>query len=61
MVIKEAQGALLQSAQPALHPVILDLIHRAKPYNHTLWLMIPVGEPDLLESLKDLLVQKQNF
>ena len=61
VVIKEELAALLPSAQPALHPLILEMVARVKPFNHTLWLMIPVAEHDLLESLKDLLVQKRNF
>ena len=61
VVIKEELAALLPTAQPAPHPVILDLVLRGKPFNHTLWLMIPVAEREVLESLKDLLVQKRNF
>ena len=61
IVIKMELAALLQSAQPALHPSILHRIQTGKPFNHTLWLMIPVENEDVLESLKDLIMQKHNF
>ena len=51
---------LLTGAQPALHPHILRLVETAKPFNHTLWLMISVSDREVLESLKDLLVYKKN-
>ena len=61
VVIKEEMAALLQSAKPALHPMILNMVATGKPFNHTFWLMIPVAENAVLESLKNLLVQKRNF
>ena len=61
VVIKVDLAALLQKAQPALHPQIHNRILTGKPFNHTLWLMIPVTDTCVLESLKDLLVQKQMF
>jgi hypothetical protein len=61
VVIKVELGELLKSCQPALHPTILHLIETGKPYNHTFWLMIALENQSVVESVKDLIVQKQNF
>ncbi len=61
VVVKEELAALLPGAQPPLHPAILHLVQTVKPFNHTLWLMISVTDGAVLESVKDLLVQKQAF
>jgi hypothetical protein len=61
VVIKLELAALLQQAQPPLHPLILNMMAKSKPFNNTLWLMIPVGDEAVLECVKDLLVQKRNF
>jgi len=62
VVIKVEMAGLLKSVQPALHPLILNLItNSGKPFNNTYWLMIPLEDQAVLESVKDLLVQKQNF
>lgn len=61
VVIKAEMAALIQSARPALHPVIRHLIETGKPFNNTFWLMIPLEDQAVLESVKDLMVQKQNF
>jgi len=61
VVIKVEMAEMLKCAQPALHPLILNMIHTGKPFNNTFWLMIPLEDQAVLESLKDLLVQKKNF
>lgn len=61
VVIKLELANLLKTAQPPLHPMILAMLQTSKPFNNTLWLMIPIGEPAVLESVKDLLVHKRNF
>lgn len=61
VVIKLELAALLQKADPAPHPLIHNLISTARPFNNTIWLMIPVGDADVVEGVKDLLVQKRSF
>jgi hypothetical protein len=61
VVIKEEMAGLLNGGQPSPHPLILRLVQNGKPFNHTFWLMIPVGDTGVLEGVKDLLVQKQRF
>ncbi len=61
VVIKMEMAELLKCARPAPHPQILTLVQNGKPFNNTLWLMIPVADRAVLEGVKDLLVQKQRF
>jgi len=58
VVIKLELANLLKTAQPPLHPMIHEMILSSKPFNNTLWLMIPLGDEAVLESVKDLLVLK---
>lgn len=39
----------------------LEVMRAAKPFNGTLWLMIPIGNQSLLEDAKRLLELKYNF
>ena len=59
VVIKAELGEILLKANPAPHPLIRNLLAAGKPFNNTYWLMIPLGECDVLESVKDLLVLKR--
>jgi hypothetical protein len=61
VVVKLELAELLKSVQPPLHPLIHQLIVTGKPFNKTLWLMISIENQAVLESVKDLLVHKQNF
>jgi hypothetical protein len=61
IVIKAEMAGLFKSARPALHPVILHRIETGKPFNNTFWLMIPLEDQAVVESVKDLIIQKQNF
>lgn len=61
VVVKEEMAEMLKKSTPAPHPLILEMVNRVKPFNHTLWLMIPVTEPSLLDGVKDLLVQKRSY
>ena len=44
-----------------IHPWMLDLIQRTKPFQGKLWLMIPIADEAMLESTKQLLVMKTEF
>lgn len=60
VVVSVDLAPMLTGVQPRLHPEILHRIETGKPFNHTFWLMIPVSDRDVLESLKDLLIYKTN-
>lgn len=47
---------LVEAMEPA--PPIPEIIRTAKPFNGTLWLMIPVTGETVLESVKELLLLK---
>ena len=49
----------LKSMEPPLEPVVLELIRGSKPFNGTLWLMIPVENKVVAENVKRLLFFKQ--
>jgi hypothetical protein len=49
---------VVESMEPA--PPVHEIIRTAKPFNRTLWLMIPVAEQAVLESVKELLVLKHS-
>lgn len=61
VVIKVKMAPMLSTLQPALHPLIHNLVSAARPYNKTFWLMIPVADESVLDSLKHLLVLKRNY
>jgi hypothetical protein len=61
IVIKLELALLVEKAEPAFHPLIVDMVKNSKPFNNTLWLMIPVSERPVLESIIDLLILKMSF
>ena len=61
VVIDPLLAAGLDDSDITVHPWIIDLIHRTKLYLGKLWLMIPITDQDMLESLKRLLVMKSGF
>jgi hypothetical protein len=61
VVIKLELAPMVQKAEPAFHPLIVDMVKNSKPFNNTLWLMIPVSERPVLESIFDLLILKMSI
>jgi hypothetical protein len=51
----------LEIVSGELSPVIPDIINSAKPFNNTLWLMIPVDCRAVLNDVKRLLLMKRDF
>jgi hypothetical protein len=50
--------AFLESALSEFEPVVVDLLRSCKPFNGTLWLMIPVDNSAVLEDVQQLLDYK---
>jgi hypothetical protein len=61
VVIKLDLAPVVEKAEPAFHPMILDMVKNNKPFNGTLWLMIPVSDRPVLESVLDLLHLKMSI
>jgi hypothetical protein len=61
VVIKLDLAPVVEKAEPAFHPVILDMVKNNKPFNGTLWLMVPVSDRPVLESVLDLLHLKMSI
>ncbi len=49
---------VIESISDEIEPRILDIIRSAKPFNGTLWLMIPVTDKVMLDNVKQLLLLK---
>lgn len=50
---------VIEALSEKLTPGVRDTIHRAKPFNGTLWLMLQVDSTGALEDVKQLLILKQ--
>jgi hypothetical protein len=61
VVIKVELAPLLEGAEQKYHPMIMDMVRNAQPFNGTLWLMIPVTDRTLLENVLDLLMLKMSI
>jgi hypothetical protein len=61
VVIKLELAAMVEKAEPAFHPMIVDMVKNSKPFNNTLWLMITVDNRSVLESVMDLIVLKMEI
>lgn len=61
VVIKQDLAPLIATTSPEFHPLIQDLVKNSKPFNHTLWLMIPITARPVLESVLDLLQFKMSI
>ena len=61
VVIKPTLAQILPGIEKGMHPVILDLTARTKPYIGGIWLMLPVTDKAMLESVKRLIDLKVNF
>jgi hypothetical protein len=61
VVIKLELAPMVEKAEPAFHPLIVDMVKNSKPFNNTLWLMITVENRSVLESVMDLIVLKMNI
>jgi hypothetical protein len=61
VVIPADLAHLTVAASEDLGPVIPEIIRSAKPFNGTLWLMIPVVCEAVLNGVKQLLLLKRDF
>jgi hypothetical protein len=61
VVIKQYLAPLIETTSPEFHPLIQNLVKNSKPFNHTLWLMIPIADRPVLESVLDLLQFKMSI
>lgn len=58
VVVKTALLAILEGMQAELGTNIMNIIRAAKPFNGTLWLMIPIKCDESLTGVKELLLLK---
>lgn len=49
----------LEALRSELEPEVIDVIESTKPFNNTLWLMIPVKTEPVLEDTQKLILLKQ--
>lgn len=49
---------LIEGNQHEFGEAIQELVRLAKPFNGTLWLMIPVHRPEVLDGVKELIILK---
>lgn len=58
VVVTLAMVPLIEAIAAQLEPELLAIVKSAKPFNGTLWLMLPVESDGMLESVKELLLLK---
>ncbi|WP_028308253.1 DUF3788 domain-containing protein [Desulfitibacter alkalitolerans] len=58
VVIKTDLTEAVEAMQVDYQPEVLEIVRTAKPFNGTLWLMIPVVSEKVLENVKQLLLLK---
>lgn len=51
---------LIEAISDEFEPALLEIIKSAKPFNGTLWLMIPVAKMEMLDNVKQLICLKNN-
>ena len=61
IVIKTDLVDAIKSMHENYEPEVLKMVRSAKPFNGTLWLMIPVTDELVLENIKQLLLLKQKI
>jgi hypothetical protein len=58
VVITLDRVPLIEGIQDELEPEVFDIMRAARPFNKTLWLMIPVYRAAILNSVKQLIALK---
>lgn len=58
VVISLEMASLIEIMAAEFEDYILDLVHSAKPYNNTLWLMIQINNKVVLDNVKKLMKMK---
>lgn len=61
VVITLELASIVQNMKSEIGAEILNMINTAKPFNGTVWLMIPVYNENVLEDLKKILSLKLEF
>lgn len=58
IVIKLELAHIITSMVNKFEPAVMNIIHSARPFNGTKWLMIPVESEPILKNVQELLVLK---
>jgi hypothetical protein len=59
VVVKTDLKPIIEGMSSEFEPIILELVSSARPFNGTLWLMIPVKDSAILDNIKQLFLLKQ--